>query len=267
MFEKILIISVFTLIIHSVETLSYAVRLAGVRTGKLALSLSLFNMIVIIARLAYTIQAPLTASLVDAAKVTMNLALLEDQFRMILGSATLGSLFGMLLLPTFVALFARVILQFELAGSVPQLIRNVATIQHVQHAKAHVRFPRWEMLSRIRFGGIPKRLLLTNMFITGIYTVGILAALYASLLAPEYQSTAQMSSGFINGLATVLLVLYVDPKVALLTEQVMEGKEDRGSIDRMVGVLMISRTVGTLLAQLLLVPAAFVIVQLSKLFV
>lgn len=265
MFEKLWIISIFTLIIHSIETLSYAVRLAGVRTEKLALSLSLFNMIVIIARLAYTIQAPMTASLVDAAKVNMDLAVLEDQFRIILGFATLGSLLGMLLLPTFVPLFSKVILHFELAGSVPQLIRNVATIRHVQRAKAHVRFPRWEMLLRIRFGGIPKRLLLTNMLITSIYTVGILAALYASLLAPAYQSTAQMSSGFINGLATVLLVLFVDPKVALLTEQVLEGKADRGSIDKMVGVLMISRTAGTLLAQLLLVPAAIVIVHLSKL--
>lgn len=53
-------------------------------------------MIVIIARLAYTIQAPMTASPVDAAKVNMDLAGLEDQFRIILGFATLGSLLGML---------------------------------------------------------------------------------------------------------------------------------------------------------------------------
>lgn len=190
MFEKLLIISLFTLIIHTIETLSYAVRLAGVRTGKLAVSLSLFNIIVIVSRLAYTVQAPMTASLVDTAKYTMNLSLLEDQFRVILGSATLGSLLGMLLMPTFVALFSRAIVHFEHAGSVPQLIRNVATIHHLQVARQHIRFPKWEMLSRLRIGGIPKRLLGMNVLIMGIYTVGILAALYASLLAPEYQSTA-----------------------------------------------------------------------------
>lgn len=267
MLEKIALICLFTLLIHTIETLSYAVRLAGVRTGKLAISLSLFNIIVIVSRTAYTIQAPLTASLVDSARVSTDLPLLKQQFQIILGSATLGGFAGMLLLPTFVTLFSRMITHFEEAGSVPRLMKNVATIHHLQVAKQHVRFPRWEMLSRLRIGGIPKRLLGLNIVITAVYTVGILAALYASLLAPEYQSTAQMSSGFINGVATILLVLFVDPKVALLTEQVMQGSQEPSTIEKMVGILTVSRTIGTLFAQVLLLPAAYFIVWVCHILI
>lgn len=267
MLEKIIMIGLFTLLIHAIETLSYAVRLSGVRTGKIAVSLSLFNIIAILSRTMYTFQAILTGSLVDKAKNAHQLGQLKDQFHIILGSSSVGTLLGILFIPTFVALFSRVIVHFEVAGSVPRLIKNVATIQSLSYVKKHIRFPNLEMLSRLRIGGIPKRLLLLNTVITAIYTTGILSALYASVLAPEFSSTAQTASGVINGFATVLLVLFVDPKVALLTEQIMQGNQDKKNIDKVVGILASSRLIGTLLAQLLLVPAAYLIKWFCALFV
>ncbi|MFC4765837.1 lipid II flippase family protein [Effusibacillus consociatus] len=69
-----------------------------------------------------------------------------------------------------------------------------------------------------------------------------------------------------NGLAMILLVIFVDPKIALLTEQVMEGRQERREIDKIVGLLMLSRLLGTILAQALLVPAAYWIVWICPLF-
>ena len=54
------------------------------------------------------------------------------------------------------------------------------------------------------------------MIITAIYTIGVLSALYASLLAPDRASTAIMASGLINGAATILLVIFIDPKISVL---------------------------------------------------
>ncbi|MFC4765838.1 lipid II flippase family protein [Effusibacillus consociatus] len=118
MIDKILLICVFTLTIHMIETLSHSVRLAGVRVGKLAVALSLFNIAAIVSRTANTFQATLTGGLVDEARVGQEADVLKDQFHIILGSASVGTLLGMLLLPTFVVLFSRAIVHLERAGSV-----------------------------------------------------------------------------------------------------------------------------------------------------
>lgn len=265
MIEKIIIICLFTATIHMIETLSYSVRIAGVRTARLATALSLFNILVIVSRTANMIQAPFAGSLIDEAKRTENLHLVKDQFRIIIGSASLGTILGALLIPTFVFIFARAIIHLEQAGSVPQMLKNIATIQKLRQAKQHVRSPRWWMLARVRMGGVPKRLLLINIIVSAIYTVGVLAALYASLLIPEHSSAAMNSSGLINGIATILLVLFVDPKVALLTDDVLHGRKDPALINKMVATLTLSRLLGTLIAQLLLVPAAYWIMLITDL--
>lgn len=266
MIEKIILISVFTLIIHTSDTLSYAVRLAGIKTGKLAVALSLTSIIVIVTRTSNLVQGPLTASLIDHAKITGNLQAVESQFRIVIGSASLGTLLAILLLPSFVLLFSRMVTHLEVAGSVPKMIRNVSTIQSLSNARGHLRLPKWEMLSRLRIGGIPKRLMLMNILVTAVYTVGVLSSLYASLLMPEYSSVAVMSSGLINGVATIIFSVLIDPQVALLTDEVMQGTKEQANMYKIVGWLMISRLIGTILAQALLIPAAYWVLWLIPLW-
>jgi hypothetical protein len=257
LFEKILLICIFTAMIHLIETLSYSVRIAGVRTARLATALSLFNMIVIVSRTANMVQAPMAGGLVDHARATGEYGMIEEQFRLIIVSASLGTVLGMILIPSFVLIFARAIMHLEQAGSVPQMLRNIATIQKLRQARHHLRRPKWWMIHRIRLGGVPKRFFLFNALVTAIYTVGVLAALYASLLTPEHASAVMMSSGLINGIATILMVIFVDPKVALITDQVLHGQKNPNAINKMVGILTFSKLLGTLLAQALFIPAAY----------
>lgn len=65
--EKVLFIALFIFIIHSIETLAYAVRLSGARVKLIASALSLFNIMVIFSRLANMMQQPFTGSLIDNA--------------------------------------------------------------------------------------------------------------------------------------------------------------------------------------------------------
>ncbi len=53
-----------TAIIHLVDTLSYSVRLNSVKSGQVALSLSLFNIFALVSRTANTFQAPLIGSII-----------------------------------------------------------------------------------------------------------------------------------------------------------------------------------------------------------
>lgn len=264
MLEQALLISVFTMIIHTTETLSYAIRLAGVRVGKLAVALSLTGIIVLIARTSNLIQAPMTGSLID-------LAVIEDidveqYFRMIIAAASAGTAAALLLFPTFVSLSTRLIAHLEVAGSIPQMFKNSVTVGSIKRVGYHLKKPKWEMLKRFRLGGVPKRLLFLNCIVTAVYTVSVLSALYASLLTPDFKTTAMMSTGLINGFATIIFTILIDPQVALLTDKALQGKTEPEAIQKIYVWLMISRFFGTLAAQLLLIPAAYWVVWLSPLF-
>lgn len=108
--EKLLLIALFIFVIHSIETLAYAVRLSGARVRMIASALALFNVMVIVSRMANMMQQPFTGSLIDTAPKENALVFVETQFRILIGASTFGTIFGMLLLPTFIALFSRAII-------------------------------------------------------------------------------------------------------------------------------------------------------------
>ncbi|MFY0546304.1 lipid II flippase Amj family protein [Brevibacillus sp. H7] len=262
--EHVWLICLFTSIIHTTETLSYAVRLAGVRTGKLAVALSLTGMILLVSRTSNLIQAPMTGALIDQA-MHMHLDV-SWHFRFIIAAASAGTVTAILLFPTFVQLSRRLIAHLEMAGSIPQLLKNSVSVESIRHVRQHIRIPRLQALSRFRIKGIPKRLLLLNCIVTAIYTVSILSTLYASLISPDFKATILMSSGLINGFATIILTILVDPQVALLTDRAMNGQTEPDTLREIYIWLMISRFLGTLLAQLLFIPAAYWVAWIGPLF-
>ncbi len=194
--EKLLFIALFIFIIHSIETLAYAVRLSGARVKMIASALSLFNIMVIFSRLDNMMQQPFTGSLIDTAPSENTLEFVETQFRILIGASTVGTVFGIILLPTFIALFSRAIIHLSAEkGSVPSLMKRMFTLQYIKRGITHLNFPKFSYLRNVRGKDIPIRLFCINMLITAIYTIGVLSALYAALLTPERASTAIMASG------------------------------------------------------------------------
>ena len=112
MISSTLIICVFTFSIHFVETIAYALRIAGIKTKHMATALSLITSILLISRLSNMLQAPILGLKVDLAiQEASQLALLhlENQFRIIIFAAFLGSLIGGIALPLFNHIFIFVI--------------------------------------------------------------------------------------------------------------------------------------------------------------
>ncbi len=103
---------------------------------------------------------------------------------------------------------------------------------------------------------IPIKLFCINMLITAIYTIGVLSALYAALLAPERATTAVMASGLINGAATILLIIFIDPKISILADDVVNQKGSYIGLKNASIMMVSSRLLGTLLAQVLFIPGA-----------
>ena len=266
--EKLILISLFIFIIHSIDTLAYAVRLSGARVKLLASALSLFNLMVIVSRMANMMQQPFTGSLIDNAPKVDTLVFVEHQYRIIIGSSTLGTIMGILLLPTFISLFSRAIIHLsDERGSIPALIKKGFTIEFIKRGVKHIHLPNLTYLKDIRFKDIPIRLFVINMLITAIYTIGVLSALFASLIAPERASTSIMASGLINGIATILLTIFIDPKISILADDVIN---QRGSYTNLKGVslmMVVSRLFGTILAQLLFIPGAEYIAWFTKFIV
>lgn len=262
--EKTLIeLIVLTVVIHIVDTLAYSVRLNSVKSGQVALSFSLFNMFVLVSRTANMFQGPLIGSIVGLS-IAQGLNPASD-LRSVIFAATAGTILGILLIPTFLRIFGVAVKRLELAGSVPSLVVEALQANNIKRiVKSAVR-PSKTMLERLRYREIPKRLLVLNAVVTGIYTIGILAANYSALLVPEEARLAAVaSSGMINGIASILLTFFIDPKSAIITDQALRGKRPYGDVKALVILLIFTKLIGTLLGQAFFLPAAQVIASFYK---
>lgn len=263
--DKLLMVALFILIIHSIETLAYAVRLSGARVKLLASALSLFNVMVMVSRLANMMQQPFTGSLIDTAPSNNSLNFVENQFRIIIGSASMGTLIGILLLPTFVAIFSRAIIHLAAErGSIPALLKKGLTYEYIRRGMKHFHMPSFSYLKGISVNEIPFKLFVINILITAIYTIGVLSSLYAALLVPELKTTAVMASGLINGIATILLIIFIDPKISILADDVLNKRGSYLDLKRASVMMMTSRVLGTLLAQILFIPGAHYVAWFAK---
>lgn len=255
--EKLLFIASFIFIIHSIETLAYAVRLSGARVRMIASALSLFNIMVIVSRLANMMQQPFTGSLIDNAPKENALEFVEAQFRILIGASTIGTVFGIILFPTFIALFSRAIIHLsEEKGSVPSLMKRLFSLHYIKRGLTHFSLPKFSYLKDSKMKDVPIKLFCVNMIITSIYTIGVLSALYASLLAPERASTAIMASGLINGIATILLVIFIDPKLSVMADDVVNQRGSYTKLKSMSLMMVTSRLLGTILAQFMFIWGA-----------
>ena len=268
MISTTLIICVFTFSIHFVETIAYALRIAGIKTKHMATALSLITSILLISRLSNMLQAPILGLKVDLAiQDASNLALfhLENQFRIIIFAAFLGSLLGGIALPLFSHIFIFIIEKIKQKQSLFQATARLL-IPSKEHPLCHIKqIYSFKQSLSLSLKGLPKQFLIYNIVITAIYTIGVLCSLLASAYLPEYRATAIQLSGAVNGIATILLATIVDPIGAQITDSVYTGKRQESVIFTVVFFLVSTRLLGTLiLAQFLLKPFSHYLVWITK---
>ena len=265
MITRLAFVFVFTLLIHLIGTLSYSVRLVGIRTGRIAVSFALFNILTLVARSANSVQAPLLAKFIERDLPSAHLVHPILVFNGLIVAASLGTLFGAFLIPTFQNILSAVVWRFNVERSVPKIILHSFSKAGIKQLKDKFRAPSKQNIEHFKdFRRMPKRLLLLNMIVVGILTIGSFSALYAAFLKPELRLTASTMAPIVTGLATVLLVFFVDPFFSLLTDDCLEGKVSIAYFHKSVVLMVTSRFVGTLLAQLFLLPAAHVILFAAK---
>jgi hypothetical protein len=256
---QLLALAAFTFVINVIGTLAYSVRIAGVRTGRIAVSLSLFSMLALASRTANVFQTPILAKRVERGVLAGAGAATAD-FRWLLGSAALATVVGALLTPTFQRLFTRAVAGFAVRRSLLGLLGRGLSRAGLAELRAAAVLPRPSTLAALRGQARPPAgVLLANMLGTAIWTVGVFAPLCAVRLNPGLRVTSSSLSGVVNGVATLLLFVVVDPYLSLLTDDVAEGRQGEPLLRRAVVWFLGTKLVGAVLAQALLVPAAWAI--------
>ncbi|MHB8703489.1 MAG: lipid II flippase family protein, partial [Candidatus Tyrphobacter sp.] len=120
----------------------------------------------------------------------------------------------------------------------------------------HVRLPSFKELLSFSPRHVPKRLLVFNVVVTGIYAIGVVAAYYASVLAPAVARTAIGTSGLINGIGTVAFTFFVDPTSSIIVDEAVKGERPHEDVKAMVFYLALTAVIGWVLSQLILWPSA-----------
>lgn len=244
--------------VQALAIAAYAARLAGARSGRVATAISLFNIFATSSRFAQMLYTPMLGALSDRA-AAVSLGVYQMQLRGIIIAGTVGAVLGTLAIPTFVMFYLRAIRSLERNGSIPKAALAMFRPATIAAVVGEVKFgvaTRWRELS---FKYVPKDILVLNVMVTAVYGVGIVAAAYASVLQPQAARTALLSSGLVNGFATIAYNIIVDPASALLTDRAVRGERTIDDVKALVTGLSITSVIGLIASQLILLPAASII--------
>lgn len=253
-------------VIQAIQIGAYAARLAGVRTGRVATSISLFNLFVTASRLATMVYTLMLGPLADRAGNAVRFAppalvpsiqhAFELQLRLIIAAGTVGTVIGALLLPMFTYMYVRGVRSFERTRSLPHSLMRLFSPRVAWEILRHIRLPSWHEIRSFSPRRIPRRLLIFNVVVTGVYAIGVVAAYYASVLAPGVARTAIGTSGLINGIGTVAYTFFVDPTSSIIVDEAVKGERPHEDVKSMVFYLALTAIIGWVLSQFILWPSA-----------
>ena len=262
---QLFIICLLTALINLIGTLAYAARIAGVRTRRIAMSFALFNILVLVSRTSNSFLGPFLAKRIEVRIAEGGGEALLLDFHLVLTSASLAVLLGILLVPTGQRLFAKAIGHFQQHRSTTRMLLRTATPAGLHTLRAALTPPSPKVLKGlVKDRSVGWGVLLANCLAQALITVGVVASLYAGYLNPEFRVTASQLSAVVNGFATILLFALIDPQLSVMTDDVVEGRVSEALFRRTIVWISLSRLAGTVLAQALFLPAARAIAWIAN---
>ncbi len=269
--KAVIVVAVLIGIMAMVDTLALSIRTSGAITKRLAIALALFNLIIVFSRLSNLIQAPIVGNMADKTAVLdpvlrdMLVNALGWKIHIIIFATTIGTALGALLTPTFIRIFMRMIVVFEEVKTLPRMALYLA------HPKRWLRLPKYwaspftsRTLGYLKgFNRLPMDFVFFQVLVTAFYTVGVLSTIFAAALHPELRATAVTLSGIVNGIATFLLFILVDPPAAMVTDQCINGKRPISDAKVMNTYLVTARLAGTIIAQFILYAMAMWVIYVA----
>ena len=261
MTTQIFIVLLLNFVITLIGTLAYAVRLVGVKTGRVAVSFALFNILALASRTANTLQVPLLTKYVEKNPYSETLIGL---FNLIILTAVVAAIVGAVMIPFFQRIFHRAVEAFSVNRSVYKLVLHSFSKSGIRYIKESIRVP-----SKLNFGvlslrKLPIKLMLLNTISVTLLTVGALAPIYAGSLQPDLRATCITLSAALNGFAVIVMAVFIDPHLSIMTDDVIDGKCSMSEFNNCVVGMVLTKIIGTALSFAVLVPSAYLIVMIAK---
>ncbi|MGJ7912435.1 lipid II flippase Amj family protein [Neobacillus sp. LXY-1] len=261
MSPQIFIVLILNFIISLIGTLAYSVRMVGVRTGKIAVSFAVFNILTLVSRMAVTFQVPLLTKYVEHHSGSNDLLPI---FNVIILVSCIATIVGAFLIPTFQRIFYKGVLHFSVDRSIPKLVIHSFSKAGVNYIIDCVAIPVKENITGFNIRKLPIKIISFNLIAVALLTVGALAPIYAGSIAPDLRATCVTLSSIINGIATILMAIFIDPQLSVMTDDVIEGNCTEEDFRTVVIGMVGSKTLGTFASLLLIIPASYLIVIIAK---
>lgn len=241
---------------------TYAARVSAVLTRQVATALAIYNFFFLVSRLSGQVYSPLLGSTADHLVQTHQVDQLERLFRTVIGGASLGALLGLLLLPTFVEVINKAITQVQKHGSLPAVLLRCLHPFTWPAIIGCLRPPGLLGVRPAQLKKLPQLFLFANVAVLSIHTMGMMAAIHAGAVLhdnPGAAGSATLLSSVVNGVATILLGILVDPTLSRITDKCTKGEREVSDIKTAAVFLLGGMLLGTLLSQLLFTPASWLI--------
>lgn len=273
----------FIAVIHLIATLSYGVRIAGARTGKVAFCLSLFNILVLVSRTSNTLLTPALSKRVESVVVSLlggsdsvaaeaglrasvPAAELQHEFHLLILSASLATALGAALIPMFQRYVTCVVGSFDRFPSLLRMVKYALSGPGLKALGASWTIPKKANFSFLKAEHrLPWNIFAMNVIGSALLATGVLSSLYAGVYAPDLRMTTGQLSAVVNFFGTIMLFAFVDPYLSYVTDGAAKGSEDgdvrlRAAVFGMAG----SRLLGTVLAHFLMIPGAQMIAWIAR---
>jgi len=249
----LILLSIF--IINLVILVSYSAKLAGGLTGRVASAMALMNVMVLVSRIANGMYAPLLNKKIESSILSGSGEGVEFMLRQVLFVGFIGAVAGFLLVKYTTPLFITAIEHLKDGGMMSALKKAFLSISKKEKEDT-------TDYVDIKDRPLPIKILVANMLVTGVWTVGVLSSMYAGVLVPEFRATAIHMSAFVNGLATIIMFLYCDPHIAKVVDDARDSDAGKAYSSRLMRYVAMSHVAGVFLAQVALIPGAWLVAKL-----
>ena len=229
-------------VIHFIGTVAYAPRITGVLSGRLSLSISIANILSVIARFASALMVPILSKQIESSLIiNPKPADIPNDYIPFFGMAIIGTWVGTLCFKQSIKFIYYTVVAYDVQSNILlQMLKVLLTLRAKENIQLHI--------ATVNFKKIDYQYILLNVLVTCIYTSATLAAIYSAYIVPQYRVTSLSCAFLINGVGTVIFATILDPYVTSITDATIAGTETFPHFYYRIKVFIYSRLVGVVLS-------------------
>lgn len=247
----IIIVSVFAIQFLFAATNAY--RLTGVVFQSISTAKSIHDSIGLVSRLLYTLHYPLLVVIVESNILTSSLEEVMILLRWLLFFSLLGLIMGSYYFDLMRWCIDRATDFYSKQKGEWALIKWIIQNSWKLFAKIVKYCPnKQDWKNAFSSETFPIRFFIISIVSLAFLFAGNYACLYAGVLQPNFRMTSLSLTGILNGVYSVVAILFIEMKLSLLTDQAAKEKSSFHILDQHLRVYVISSIIGSRLAIILL---------------